>query len=384
VAFRTPLAWLQLRKEKLRFMVALAGVSFAVVLILMQLGFREAMFVSAVRWLDRMRFDVVLLSHDTSFIVAPIPFARARLFQVLGVPGVASVAPIMAYLGTLENPQNHEVRRIYVVGVRPADDPIDVPEISRQLAAVQVQDRVLFDERSRPEYGPIADLVRANGPLKVEMSKRAVEIVGTFPLGSSFGIDGNAVTSDANFERIFPARKRTAIDFGLVRAAEGESPEVLRDRIRATVERDVDVLTKAEWIAREKRFWAATTPIGYVFAFGTVVGLFVGAIIVYQILFADVSDHLPEYATLKAMGYTNLFVASVVVQQAVILAVCGFVPGLLISAWLYRVAGAATRLPMELTPERIAAVLGLTIAMCAVSALFAMRKVRSADPAEIF
>ena len=382
--FRVPLAWLQLEKEKLRFAVAIAGVSFAVVLILMQLGFREAMFVSSVRWLERLRYDLVLISHDTPFIVAPTEFAEARLHQARGIAGVASVAPIRAGLGAFENPKTHEVRRIYVVGVRTSDDPIDVPEISRQLAAVALQDRVLFDQRSRPEFGPIASLVHETGPLRVEMNGRAVDVVGAFPLGSSFGIDGNVVTSDANFLRLFPRRAPGTIDFGLVRAAPRESPELLRDRIRAAVERDVDVLTKAEWIAREKRFWAATTPIGYVFAFGTVVGLFVGAIIVYPILFADVSDHLPEYATLKAMGYTDLFVASIVVQQAVILGVFGFLPGALVSAWLYRVAGAATRLPLELTPGRIASVLGLTIAMCTISALFALRKVRSADPAEIF
>ena len=382
--FRVPLAWLQLKKEKLRFAVALAGVSFAVVLILMQLGFREAMFVSAVRWLDRMRCDVVLISHDTIFIVAPAPFAQARLFQVLGVPGVASVAPIRAALAAFENPETHVVRRAYLVGIRPSDDPLSIPDVSRQLSAIATQDRVLFDEKSRPEFGPIGALVREGGPLAVELNGRSVRVAGTFSLGSSFGIDGNSVTSDVNFERLFPKRTRGTIDFGLVRAVSGESPETLRDRIRKAVPNDVDVLTKPEWIAREQRYWASTTPIGYVFAFGTVVGLFVGAIIVYQILFADVSDHLPEYATLKAMGYTDLFVASIVVQQAVILGVCGFLPGALVSYWLYGVAGAATRLPLELTPERVLAVLAVTVGMCTISALFALRKIRSADPAEIF
>ena len=382
--FRTPLAWLQLKKEKLRFAVALAGVAFAVVLILMQLGFREAMFTSAVRLLERLRYDVVLISNDTAFIVAPSEFAEARLQQARAVPGVASVAPIRTWLGTFENPQDHSVRRIFIIGVRPSDDPIDVPEISRQLSLLQFEDKVLFDERSRPEFGPIGELVREHGPIRVEVNQREVEVVGTFPLGSSFGIDGNVVTSDTNFLRLLPIHAPGEIDFGLVRAAPGISPVVLRDRIRAAVDRDVLVLTRAEWIAREQAYWGATTPIGYVFAFGTIVGLFVGAIIVYQILFADVSDHLPEYATLKAMGYTDLYVSSVVVQQAVILAIGGFIPGLLISAYLYSVAGSATRLPMLLTPERIAIVLGLTIAMCAISALFALRKVRRADPAEIF
>jgi putative ABC transport system permease protein len=164
----------------------------------------------------------------------------------------------------------------------------------------------------------------------------------------------------------------------------GADPDVTRDRIDALLPDDVLVLTKADFIAREKAYWNSATPIGYVFAFGAVMGFVVGCIIVYQILFADVSDHLPDYATLKAMGYTNAFVSGVVVQQAVILALLGFGPGLLVSAQLYRSAGAATQLPLVLTPERVVGVLCLTVAMAAISGLLALRKVRRVDPAEIF
>ena len=144
------------------------------------------------------------------------------------------------------------------------------------------------------------------------------------------------------------------------------------------------MLTKADFVEREKAYWNSATPIGYVFAFGAIMGFVVGTIIVYQILFADVSDHLAEYATLRAMGYSNGFLSGVVVQQAIILAVLGFVPGLGASMLLYQSAGNATQLPLILTVERGFAVLGLTVAMCAISGLIALRKVRALDPAEIF
>ena len=156
-------------------------------------------------------------------------------------------------------------------------------------------------------------------------------------------------------------------------------------------ERQISEAERAGWFAcpeefveREKDFWASTTPIGYVFTFGVIIGVFVGGIIVYQILFADVSDHFSEYATLKAMGYSNGYLSRVVLEQAVILGALGFVPGLAMCLWLYSLAGAATNLPLIMTPGRILAVLSLTIAMCAVSGLIALRKVRSADPAEVF
>ena len=144
------------------------------------------------------------------------------------------------------------------------------------------------------------------------------------------------------------------------------------------------MLTREEFRAREIAYWDSATPIGYVFSFGVIVGLVVGGIIVYQILFADVNDHLPEYATLKAMGYSNGFLAGVVIQQAVILATLGFLPAVGISLVLYRISGEATRLPLEMTMETALFVFGLTVVMCTLSALMALRKVRSADPAEIF
>ena len=170
----------------------------------------------------------------------------------------------------------------------------------------------------------------------------------------------------------------------MIRLAPGADPRALRDRIAATLPNDVQVLTKPEYMAREVDYWSRSTPIGFVFAFGAIMGLIVGAIIVYQILFADISDHLAEYATLKAMGYTNRYLAAVVLVQALMLAVGGYLPGLGVCRVLYRITRSATKLPMQLTPERGALVLGLTIVMCTVSGLIAMRKLRGADPAEVF
>jgi putative ABC transport system permease protein len=84
------------------------------------------------------------------------------------------------------------------------------------------------------------------------------------------------------------------------------------------------------------------------------------------------------------MGYSNGYLSRVVLQQALILAVLGFLPGAAISIWLYHLASEATRLPIYLTSERALLVLVLTVAMCSLSALLALRKVRSVDPAEVF
>jgi putative ABC transport system permease protein len=382
--FQIPIGWLQLKREKLRFAVALLGVSFAVVLILMQLGFREALFDSAVRFHDALDCDVVLLSNEQSYIVEPRAFSQRRLLQARGAPGVASVTPVYLGIASWENPDTHGTRAIFVIGVDPAGRPLALPEVNAQLGAVARQDVALFDELSRPEYGPVAERVRAGARPSAEVNHREIAVGGLFRFGTSFGIDGSLVTSETNFLRLFPDRQRGLIELGLVRAAPDVGAGALRDAIRARVSSDVLVLTLAEFRAKEIAYWDSATPIGYVFSFGVVVGLVVGGIIVYQILFADVNDHLPEYATLKAMGYSNAFLAGVVIQQAVILAALGFLPAVGLSMALYRVSGEATRLPLAMTTERALLVLGLTVAMCVLSALLALRKVRSADPAEIF
>lgn len=245
-------------------------------------------------------------------------------------------------------------------------------------------DRVLFDRLSRAEFGPIASAFDAGETVETEINDRDIKVVGTYELGTSFGIDGSIITSDLNFRRIFPDRAASRIELGLINLKDGADLMASRDQIVAAIPGDVRVLTRDEFIQHEVDYWSDSTPIGYVFGLGVAMGLAVGVIVVYQILFSDVQDHLREYATLKAMGYSNLFLSRVVLNEAYLLAVIGFVPGILLSLAVYSQAREATNLPVEMTVERAVTVLVLTIAMCAGSALLALRKLKSADPAEVF
>jgi putative ABC transport system permease protein len=378
------LGWMQLKHQKMRLLVAISGIAFAVILILMQLGFRASLIDSSVRYLELLRYDIALVNTNTLYLAQTMPFPATRLYQALGVEGVADVSPRYSKVAIWKNPVDHQRRRILTLGFDPADDGIFAHRVRQHLPLVRQRDTALFDARSRPELGPIADVFRESGSVVTEVNDREVEVVALYEVGSSFGIEGGLITSDDNFLRIFAQRPRTEIDLGLVTIEPGASAVRVRDAIRAIVPNDVEVLTRRELIDREIGYWMATTPIGTVFTFGVIIGLVVGSIVVYQILFADVSDHLAEYATLKAMGYSNGYVSWVVIQQAVILAVLGFLPGLLICAWLYGVVGEATHLPMNLGWQRALSVLGLTVSMCAISGLLALRKVRNLDPADVF
>jgi putative ABC transport system permease protein len=378
------LGWLQLRHKPLRLVVALAGIAFAVLLIMMQLGFRSALFESAVRFHERFDYDIALFSPDSVFIVRPQPFSLRRLYQALGQEGVESVTPVYIFPSVWKNPWNNERRSINTIGFRP-DDPLllldGFDEIKTRLTR---QDVVLFDRASRPEFGPVAEAIDRGERVVTEIDDREVEVVGLFEMGTSFGIDGTVITSDDNWLRLFPDRPRGKIQLGLIRIEEGRDPDRVRDALADYLPHDVLVMTRQQFVQREKDYWNSATPIGYIFAFGAVMGFVVGAIIVYQILFADVSEHLNEYATLRAIGFRNRFVSGIVLQEAAILAVLGYLPGVGVAWWLYGKAAAATNLPLHVTGDRAGAVFLLTLAMCALSALMAVRKVRRLDPAEVF
>ncbi|MEJ2534124.1 MAG: ABC transporter permease DevC [Gammaproteobacteria bacterium] len=340
------------------------------------------------RFQERFVYDIALFSTDSVFIVRPQPFSIRRLYQALGDPQVAEVSPVYIFPAVFRNPWTDQRRSINAVGFEPEQALLDTPGVEENRLALRRQDAVLLDAASRPEFGPpdgdLAAAVTEAAPLATEVNDREVEIIGLFRMGTSFGIDGTILTSVDNWLRLFPDRSRDDIQLGLLRLADGADSTVVRDRLRERLPKDVLVMTKADFVAREKAYWNSATPIGYVFAFGAIMGLVVGAIIVYQILFADVSEHLPEYGTLRALGYSSGFVSGIVLQQAVILAGLGFLPGLGAAAWLYGKAAAATNLPLYVTGERALTVFTLTIGMCALSGVLAVRKVRRLDPAEVF
>jgi putative ABC transport system permease protein len=380
----TTLAWLQLRHQPVRFAVAVAGVAFAATLMLMQLGFMDALFRSAIEIPARFAADLVLISSRYEALVRPTAFSNRRLQQARAFSGVASVAPVHTGLAHWKNPDTAGLHPIFVIGVDPARASFTVPELAARVQTVRAPDVLLFDAASRPEFGPIAERVRAHGALTTELNHRTIEVRDLYTLGTSFGIDGSVIATDLNYRRLFADYPRGATSIGLIQLRQGTDAGAVRDAIAAVLPKDVRVLTKQQFLDQEIAFWATKTPIGFVFTFGVVMGVIVGVIIVYQILFTDVADHLPQYATLRAMGRSHRYLAGVVLVEATILALVGFLPALALCVWLFRLTHAATKLPMEVALGRALLVLGLTALMCWISSLIAMRKLRTVDPAEVF
>jgi putative ABC transport system permease protein len=378
----TPLAWLNLLHERTRLLVAIAGVAFAVLLIFMNLGFLGALSLTASQIYSQMNAEIFLRSPQTLEISTTEPFPIERLYQVAGVEGVDQVMPVYVGYQQWRNPETRLNRAMFVYGINPRDPVFRLPELrtSEAIAALQRPNTVLIDQLSRPEFGP-----QTTG-IETEADRRRVEIGGQFALGGGFAADGTLIVSDQNFLRFFSPRTLDRIDLGLIKLQPGANIEAVANTLRGMLPEDVEVLTQEGIAGRDRDFWIGTTSTGFIFSMGVAVSFIVGTVIVYQILYTDISDHLPEYATLKAMGYRSRYLFQVVLQEAVILAVMGYIPGLILSLGLYELATNATNggLSMAMNFGRLVFVLILTVTMCAVSGLVSVRKVVTADPAEVF
>lgn len=381
---RTPLAWRQLKKEKTRLFVAIAGIAFADLLMFIQMGFEGALYDAAIKPHRSLQADLVLINPQLQTLFAVRSFSRERLYQTLSYEGVESVTPLYFATGQWRNPETRVSRAILVWGVDPARPAFKSAEVTQNLDSLKQLDRVLFDQASRPEYGAIADWFKKDSFVDAELNGKMVSVKGLFTNGASFAADGNVITSDSTFLQLFRERKPEQIEVGLISLKPGADVEKVRSQLIAGLPNDIKVLTPEGFAQIEKEYWASGTGIGFIFGLGVGVGFIVGIVIVYQILYSDVSEHLPEYATLKAMGYSDRYFLIVLLQEALLLAILGYIPGFILSYGLYQLAFAATLLPIAMTAERAISVLILTIVMCSASGAVAMRKLRSADPADVF
>jgi putative ABC transport system permease protein len=404
------LAWHNLAHKRGRTAVAAAGVAFAVVLVFMELGLYGGVGRTAAMLYDALRFDLLLVSTEYVDVSRTGDLPRARLAQARAVGGVADALPVSLAIGAWRMPARRDLlgrhvpagggRSINLLGV-PPDRLADVfavdrgrvfrsrDEAARAAALLGGPDAVLYDTRSKPEFGRLADLrgVPPDGDPEtgtaLRFNGRRVDVVGGFELGTGFSWNAMLMTTEPRFADL-AFRRPDRVTYGLVTLEPGEDPDAAAERLRAVLPPDVRVMTRPEIEAHENRHWMRLTSIGQFLLVAVVLAVVVGVIFVYQMMAADIRAMLPEYATVKALGYRPPFLGGVVLAQAAFLAVLGFVPGFAAAFGLYAVARTVGGIPTEMTAARAAVVLALTCGMCLASGLLAVRKVHAADPADLF
>ena len=381
---RTPIAWLQLSHRPLRLAAALAGVGFANVLVFFQLGLSGGLYDSQKRPIQQFNGSLAVIPRRYTNFGEPAGFSRSRLLQVLGFRGVRGVSPLR--LGKLQwlNPETQESTQALVMGIDPANPSLMLPELSAQRSSLQLQGGVLFDKASKTSAGPVTARLERGQSFNTELNGQRTNVNGLFQLGLTFAADINLITSTSNFQTLFPDRDPDEIQIGVVQLQSGADANNVQNRLNEVLGPSLQVLTVEELQQREVEHWKRNTSFGLIFGLGVLVGFSVGGIVVYQILYSEVGEHISEYATMKAMGYDDRFVVAIIIQESVILASLAFLPSLIASALLYRVLMQATGLLVVMSFSRAALVFTMTLLLCSGSGWLATAKLRRLDPADVF
>lgn len=402
---RTPLGLCNLWHQLPRTIVSACGVGFALLLVFMQLGFQGAVSHTATNVYEHLEFDLVIRSSDYMHLYEPGRLHRNNLNLAAGLEGVRSVTPFWIGLQnwrSIPNARQSEHPELFrpqflplaIMGVAPDDPVFDLAEINSKQRLLTAEDRVLVDDSTRRDYGPWNGRKFGDEDVNrsTEVGGRSVRVAGVFKLGTGLAANAALLTSDKGFDRAVPWDASQLVSLGLVRLEDAKDEQrvasELKQHLGKTSPSDrvaaVDVMTRKQAIAWERQRWLWQTPIGLIFQLGVGLSLLVGAAIVYMVLATDVTDRLPEYATLLAMGYSYRYLCAVVLSQAITLGMAGFLIAWVVSEVLYRVTQNASGIPIAMNPERVIGVALLGGLVCLASGSLALRKVWKAEPASLF
>jgi putative ABC transport system permease protein len=369
------LAQRNLTHDKARFAVTLAGVAFAVVLIVVELGLFVGFTVTTSSVVDKSQMDLWIVSKGTPYIEQGSAFSERKLYQVLATPGVASADKYIVRFSNWKTPEGAE-EGIQIVGFNlysGVGGPWNVVE--GNVEDLKTPDAVIVDEIYKKKLGvtKVGESFEING--------RRARVIGFTRGIRAFTTTPYIFTSFKN------AQDYTRIDedqtfFILVRALPGTDLPALQHQLESRL-RDVDVLTTARFSSMTRIYWMFTTGAGVAVLIAALLGLVVGIVVVAQTIYATTMDHIRGYGTLKAMGASNSYIYRVIITQAGMSAVAGYVLAMFVSVFIVhasRSGGAAILLPWQMA----VGIFFLTLLMCVSAAVVSINKVTSLDPAMVF
>ncbi len=380
---RLPIGWLQLTHSRTRFAAALAGVAFANVLVFVQLGIMNSMATATMKPYEFFNADIMISASDANSMTEGGNVARQWMFQALGDKDVIAGAGL--FIANVNWARPTKTLGLTTYGIDPTLPEFLSDKMARKAGILQLPNAGILDMFSRGLPREEAASIRPQTPTSFEVSGTTLTLYDTFEGGGGFGGDGYMMVSDQTFITLFPARSSAAPDHILLQVASGADPDVVARRLSDLItDKSLRVRSFAKAAADDLSYQQTKRPTGIIFGFGVIIGILVGIVIVYQVLSTDVADHLSEYATFKAMGYPERFFLGIVFEEALILAILGFVPGIIVGSGLLAGMKVATSLPLAMTMEMAFMVFVGTLLACSLSGAIATRRLVSADPADLF
>ncbi len=371
------MAYRNVRQQPARTAATLASTGFAILLVFMQLGFSQTARRAHTLLFEMLDFDLMVTSDRFESLKNVRDFPASRLYQVRAVPGVAAASGLNVEWARWLDPDTETASSCMVVGLDLDSAFVRDPVARRQLEALRRGNCVLVDTLSHPDYGPV---IRGR---TVRLNAVNVTIAGVFRLGTDFKADGRAWMSNTTFRAVVH-QEADRLSMGMVKLQPGAPVGAVRDALTRALPPDVLVFDRETFVRQEQDYYTQVKPIGLFFQAGVVVAFCVGAVILFQVLATDIATRFAEFATMKAIGLTHRFIYAIGFQQALIYGVCSYLPALLLASAIFASVARATRLPIGMDLPLAALVFVLSIAMCAVSSLLALRRVRKADPADLF
>jgi putative ABC transport system permease protein len=359
----------------IRLLAAFAGIAVAVTVMFVELGLLTGLLNSQALMASVIRGELVVMSEARTHLHKWDNMNPIRINQIAAVEGVEKIIPVYQRNMGLRDPDTNAVRRILALAFPPEDLPIAIGDPEVIIQALTTPNTILFDRRSRPIY---AEMVLGE---EAEINDQPYRVGGFVDLGPDIIHDGVVVMSDAS---LFGHDPNVRPIMGVIRISEGAVLEDVRGNLIASLPDDISIFTPDELHRREVEFTLGSAPIGFLFGIGMFAGLVIGSITCYQILFNEIVDRLKQYATLKAMGFSEMFLRGLIVEQALLLAVGGFAGGL-VFAWVsYAYIANRTALAVKISAGSLTFIFVLAAGMCIVAGLLALRRVSAADPAELY
>ncbi len=362
--------------DRTRFVIALVGVTFAVVLISAQAGIFLALMRSSATIIEHTDADIWVTSKNSRNFDFSQPFPENKIYRILSTPGVASAEKYFLGWWVIKLPDGGS-EQVEIIGYNP-DSGIGGPWRMREGSTADVKGGMyaIMD----------ASAMRRLGPFRVgdyrELVNRRVKIVGISQGAKSFTTAPFVFVSYKTAQQIVDYFPRESTVFILARVVPGADPRAVAARIRRNVDY-VDVYTKGDYALKTKMYWMFETGIGFGFLLTMLMGFLVGIVIVGQTIYSSTIAHLKEFGTLKAIGASNRHIYQIILHQALTNAVIGFLLGTLLTLLakgLIERMGMAMLLP----PRILAAIFGVTLVMCLLAAFISIWRTMQLEPAEVF
>ena len=361
--------------DRLRLIATIIGIVFSIVLVTVQMGLYLGFGHMVTTMIEHAPADLWVMPQGTKCFEDPSLLDDRQRFRALSVKGVADAAPVVIGFAEWRIPGGGSTPVFLVgsdlreTGVPPwnlVQGSIDALSIPNGVAV----DQSYFERLGITGLGATAEI--RNQKVEVTAVTKGIRSFTTTPY----------VFTTLDRARAYTGVAPTKATYFLVQVAPGENVETVRGRLRAALT-DVEVLTSAEFRDRSRAFWLFDTGAGAALFAGALLGIIVGTVIVAQTLYSSTKDHLTEFATLRAIGSSSIYIYKVIIWQAILSAVIGFSLAAVIGAIVVRMT-ADSALPIMMTPGLTLGLFLLTVVMCIASAIAAIVQVMRIDPAVVF